>query len=171
MLSLQEEMDPLAGFLLDLIWVIIIFAIGALVYIIIFDTRIVSDFSSVFWGTLVPFAFFLQLQTWMLVKIPRHGWKNSKTLYEGASLLFLLSMMLSSVASLAQHYLGFTSASNVMMYNLGLIAAFSPLLTFLVGALLELVLVSSFTRNFFGRDKEVLEVLRKHSRVYRALRL
>lgn len=171
MINLQEAVDSLAGFLSDLNWIKIIVGIGLVIYLLVFEFDMINGVLPIFWGSIITLNLFLQLQVWVLVKVPRHGWKDTKILYKFASGFLMLGIVLSPVSILAQHYLDSIGTPDPFSFAVILGIVGSPMLISIVGLLFEIFMAAPFTTNLFGRDKELLEVLRKHSRIYRILRL
>ncbi|MGB9854720.1 MAG: hypothetical protein ACPLRY_07970 [Candidatus Bathyarchaeales archaeon] len=158
-----EEGDWKAGFYYDLKFVVSISYVTFMVaFIAIRGLSGFTDFTVIILIFLCIVTY-LDLQEFIEVKVPRHGWKCSKKIYKFASALLIISLFLTPMG---EYLLNSGLAIRLPFFfflSIGLMSI--PMLLGLIFALTCYLDFESLQR-FCRRDKEISAALLKHSYFY-----
>jgi hypothetical protein len=173
MVTNLEESDSNAGFYYDLKVVTgivyVIFAV-ILIYLMVFSGYVLStDFYSAILVFLSLFVF-LDLQEFIEVKVPRYGWKCSKSNYRLASAFLLLGVLTAPIGNFLLNLTDSPIVWNVILFflSIGLLIAI-PIMGFLFAIICYLDFMQALKLSFWKRDQEVIKIISKHSIFYRKL--
>ncbi|MEM2947755.1 MAG: hypothetical protein QXN96_05935 [Candidatus Bathyarchaeia archaeon] len=160
-----EEGDLKAGFYYDLKFVMLLLYV---VFIIVF----------VAWGGLSAFTDFamfnlificiityLDLQEFIEVKVPRHGWKNLKSNYKIASAFLIISLFF---VSMGEYFFDSKLAARSPFF---FVLSLGLMLTPILGIIFALTCYLDYegTKRLWEKDNEIAGALLNHSYFYRKI--
>jgi hypothetical protein len=168
-----DESDSRAGFYYDIKFII------CLTYVLFFIITLLSGpiFST---GTnevpslliFLSLSIFMDLQEFVEVKVPRHGWKCSKSNYKFACIFLTVGTLL---VSIADYLINIGAVAELSTYQSILLFFLSMgfLAIPIIGMVLTLVCYLDFAHSLgismWRRDKEIIEAISKHSFFYHKL--
>lgn len=171
MSSSFEESDSKAGFYYDIkvlvVLAYVVFFVSTLVLGLILSVG-VSGITLTFLGLML----FLDLQEFIEVRVPRYGWRCSKSIYKLASAFLLIGALLVPIATQLMNS-GIAATippqTSILLFllSMGLMAA--PIVGIALALICYLDFASSLKISLWKRDKEVIEAISKHSFFYRKL--
>lgn len=168
-----EESDYKAGFYYDLkILLVIIYLFFAimLLYSIISSGHFPSTDFYIVISVSLGLWVFLDLQEFIEVKVSRHGWKCSKLNYKLSSAFLLLGVLTAPIANFLLNIERLPAIWSIATFFSSIIF----LMVFpILGIAFAMTCYADFTEalklSFFQKDKELTQVLSKHSVFYRKL--
>jgi len=169
-----EESDSKAGFYYDLGFLTCLAYLAFLIFIILSGIGLsIGVEVGLTSFVLLSFVFFLDLQGFAEVKVPRYGWKGSRSDYRIASSLLAMGIPLVLIAGCLMD----SGVITRLPTSLSIILFFSCmgfLIIPVVGLIFYLIFILNFTRLHgfslsWARDRQILEVYSKHSFFYRKL--
>ena len=170
--ELFGESDSKAGFYNDLKFLISLMFIFFFVFVFLSGLLSSTNIAIVIL-VFISILTFLELQEFVEVKVPRHGWKCSRFNYKLASAFLLMGVLLVPMANNVMDSGIITRLPSYLSVIL-----FFCLLGFLVIPLLGIVLAlfcyldfaSSLGISVWRRDREIIEAISKYSFFYRVFR-
>jgi len=168
-----EESDSKAGFYYDLKFLTCLAYLAFLVLIILSEIMLSIGIELGLTSLIfLSFVFFLDLQEFAEVRVPRYGWKGSRSDYRIASSLLATGIPLMLIAGSLMN----SEVITRLPTSLSIILFFSCMgfaIIPVVGLIFYLIFILNFTRlhgfSLWARDRQILEVYSKHSFFYRKL--
>jgi len=158
-----EESDMKAGFYYDLKFVMfLLYVIFLVVFVVLWGLS--ADFA-MFGSIFLCIIFYLDLQAFIEVRIPRYGWKCSKNDYKLASALLIISP---SLIPIGRYFLDTIAVWSPLFFILSVGLETIPMLLGIVFALTCYLDFGNSLR-FWKKNEEITNILLKHSYFYRKI--